>query len=102
MESNNVSPTQSISNHFLFYCPLNDEARQLLFRKVQDVKPELFWTEDEAKLECFFREEVFSVANFIKSALKLRKNKLFGCISFEMYNHLGEFCLYSADFVCWL
>ncbi len=65
--------------HFLFYCPLGDEARQILFQKMQDVKSELFWTEDEVKLEWFFREEAFSVATFIKSAWKLRKNKLFGC-----------------------
>ena len=65
--------------HFVFHCPLYDEARQFLFQKMQNVKPELFWVDDddEVKLEWFFRKEVFTIATFIKSAWSKRKSELF-------------------------
>lgn len=60
--------------HFVFHCPLYDEARQLLFQKMQNVK--LFWTDDVVKLEGFFRREVFTLATFMKRAWAMRRSYL--------------------------
>ena len=63
--------------HFMFHCPLYKEHRLNLFEKMQNMNTDLFWCDDNVKLEWLFREDVFSVALFIKRAWSSRIAKLF-------------------------
>ena len=63
--------------HFVFHCPLYDSLRNVLFEKVQDKNPDLFWLPESSMLSWLFEEEVFAVGKFIEKAWQLRWKMLY-------------------------
>ena len=63
--------------HFVFHCPLYGELRNILFEKIQQRNPDLFWLSEFDMLRWFFSEEIFVFAKFIERAWLLRQKNLY-------------------------
>ena len=74
-----VCDLEEIENeiHFLFYCPLYDELRHLLFSRMTTIYVDFFWLDDYKKLEFCFKKGIFGLADFMCKAWEKRQNVLF-------------------------
>ena len=52
--------------HLLFYCPLYDVIRHLLFSKMTSLCVNFFWLDDYEKLELCFSKGIFFLVTFFK------------------------------------
>ncbi len=64
--------------HFLFYCLVYEDLRNIFFRKVTSDSTDFFELDDHEKCEFCFRKKTFFVADFICKAWDVRQNTLFG------------------------
>ena len=74
-----VCDLEEIENeiHFLFYCPLYDELRHLLFSKMTNICGNFFWLDEYDKLELCFRKGIFALADFLTKAWEKRQSIMF-------------------------
>lgn len=57
---------------FVFYCPLYNDLRCVLFDKVQCQNPDWFWMTDGKMLSWLFEKDIFSLSRFLKKAWRQR------------------------------
>ena len=63
--------------HFVFYCPLYNDIRNLLFESIQLKNPDLFW-KCEGEILCWlFEKDVFVLAKFVEKAWHVRQSRLY-------------------------
>lgn len=63
--------------HFMFYCPLYINLRNVLFAKIQGINPDLFWMSEGEMLNWLFKNEFFAVASYIEKAWQMRLKALY-------------------------
>lgn len=63
--------------HFMFYCPLYNDLRNVLFEKIQCKNPDLFRLSEGDMLGWLFSNDWFSVATFVEKAWTLRQRTLY-------------------------
>lgn len=63
--------------HFVLYCPVYDDFRNVLFSDLYFEKPEMFWLSDDDKMKWLFNSNVFKLATFVSKAWKRRQTCLY-------------------------
>ncbi len=81
--------------HFMFYCPLYDALRDVVFSKMSLLFDCFFHLDEYEKFELRFGEGTFHTANYIYEAWEMKKNTLYLWFEFCMQHfvHTMHHCM---------
>ena len=64
-------------SNFLLYCPFYDKLRVPVVNELFAQNPEIFWGNDDARMECLFAFNVYKLASFVTKSWMKRQDGLY-------------------------